>query len=85
MYHYAQIDSNGYIVSISNLSGEVVADNMIPVPAGFNDLYQRWDFDSKTWIPIEKPEPEPTDSDKLEALSVNMEYLVAMSEMEMEV
>lgn len=83
MYTYAQIDGNGYIVAISNLSGEVIADNMIPVPSGFNDLYQRWN--GEEWIPIEKPEPEPTDSDKLEALSVNMEYLVAMSEMEMEV
>lgn len=83
MYTYAQIDSNGYIVSISNLSGEVIADNMIPVPSGFSDLYQRWNGES--WEKIPEPEPEPTDSDKLEALSVNMEYLVAMSEMEMEV
>jgi hypothetical protein len=84
MYHYAQIDGDGYIVAISNLSGEVVADNMIPVPAGFNDLYQRWDFDSKTWIPIEKPEPEPTDSEILEKIAINSEYLAAMAEMEAE-
>ena len=82
MYAYAQIDSNGYIVSISNLSGEVTADNMIPVDAGFNDLYQRWN--GEEWEKIPEPEPEPTDSEILEKIAINSEYLAAMAEMEAE-
>ena len=82
MYKYAQIDGQGYIVAISNLSGEVIADNMIPVDAGFNDFNQRWDFETETWIQLPAPEPEPTESEILEQIAINTEYLAALAEME---
>ena len=36
MYRYAQINKNGYVVSNSCLSGEVTAENMIPIPEEFD-------------------------------------------------
>lgn len=32
-YYYAQIDATGICIALSDLSGEVVAANMIPLPA----------------------------------------------------
>ena len=84
MYKYAQIDGQGYIVAISNLSGEVIADNMIPVDAGFDDFNQRWDAETETWIQLPAPEPEPTSDEILEQIAINTEYLAAMAEMEAE-
>ena len=55
MYRYAQINSNGYVVSDSYLSGEVTADNMIPVSEDF-DLSNKKYVDG-SW---EEYTPEPT-------------------------
>lgn len=54
MYRYAQIDSNGYIVSDSYLSGEVTADNMIPISEDF-DLSNKKYVDG-SWVEY-TPEP----------------------------
>jgi len=35
MYRYAQINENGFVVSDSHLSGEVIADNMISIAEDF--------------------------------------------------
>lgn len=68
MYHYAQIDENGYIVGISNLSGEVVRENLIQIEEDFDPTNKKWNGTSwESYTPTEPPEPEPTQLDIIEA------------------
>lgn len=68
MYHYAQIDENGYIVGISNLSGEVVRENLIQIEEDFDPTNKKWNGTSwESYTPPEPPEPEPTQLDSMEA------------------
>ena len=68
MYHYAQIDENGYIVGISNLSGEVVRENLIQIEEDFGPTNKKWNGTSwESYTPPEPPEPEPTQLDRMEA------------------
>lgn len=61
MYHYAQIDENGYIVGISHLSGEVIRENMISIDGDFDPTNKKWNGESwESYTPPELPEPEPT-------------------------
>ena len=84
MYRYAQIDSEGYVVSDSYLSGEVIADNMIPLSEDFELKNKR--YVNGEWVVIEPtPEPLPTLSETDEAIlntNANVEYLVALKELE---
>lgn len=38
MFIYAQIDSDNKVFTVSNLAGEVVKDNLIPLPFFADDL-----------------------------------------------
>ena len=68
MYHYAQIDENGYIVGISNLSGEVVRENLIQIEEDFDPTNKKWNGTFwESYTPPEPPEPEPTQLDRMEA------------------
>ena len=49
-HRYAQIDSNGYVVSHSWLSGMVLKDNMIPINDNFDITNKRYDTTSGEWI-----------------------------------
>lgn len=67
-HHYAQIDENGYIVGISNLSGEVVRENLIQIEEDFDPTNKKWNGTSwESYTPPEPPEPEPTQLDRMEA------------------
>ena len=84
MYRYAQINSEGYVVSDSYLSGEVIADNMIPLSEDFDLKNKR--YVNGDWVVVEpEPEPLPTLSETDEAIlntNANVEYLVALKELE---
>lgn len=68
MYHYAQIDENGYIVGISHLSGPVVQPDMIQIDMYFNPTNKKWNGASwESYTPPDPPEPEPTQLDIIEA------------------
>lgn len=63
MYRYAQIDSGGYVVSDSHLSGAVEADNMVPIDDDFDLVCKRYvggKWEEYTPEPIG---PEPTEPD----------------------
>lgn len=67
-HHYAQIDENGYIVGISDLSGEVLSPNLIQIDADFDPTNKKWNGTSwESYTPPEPPEPEPTQLDRMEA------------------
>ena len=81
MYRYAQIDENGYVVSDSYLSGEVTADNMIPVSDDF-DLSNKRYVDGE-WQTYESSYVEEL-SEAEQAIfetEINTEYLVALAEL----
>ncbi len=68
MYHYAQIDENGYIVGISHLSGEMSEPNLIQIDEDFEPTNKKWNGTSwESYTPPELPEPEPTQLDRMEA------------------
>lgn len=65
--HYAQIDENGYIVGISDLSGEVLSPNLIQIDVDFDPTNKKWNGASwESYTPPEPPEPEPTQLDRME-------------------
>ena len=68
-YHYIQVNADGVVVCDSWLSGEVVADNMIPVDGDFDPTHKKYDFGSKTWVEYipEVVEQPPTQVDNIEA------------------
>ena len=69
MYKYAQINiETGIVEGISYLSGEVKADNMIPISEDF-DLTNKKYVDGE-WVEYEPepiPEPEPTEQEIMQA------------------
>lgn len=66
MYHYAQIDENGYIVGISHLSGEMSEPNLIQIDEDFDPTNKKWNGESwESYTPPEPPEPEPTMEEKI--------------------
>lgn len=68
MYHYAQIDDNGYIVGVSHLSGEMSEPNLIQIDEDFDPTNKKWNGSSwESYTPPEPPEPEPTQLDRMEA------------------
>ena len=83
MYRYAQIDENGYVVSDSYLSGEVEADNMIPILEDFELSNKRYiDGEWKEYTPEPQSEPELSESEQaIFETQANTEYLVALSEL----
>ena len=67
MYHYAQIDENGYIVGISHLSGEVIRENMIQINEDFDPTNKKWNGVSwESYTPPDPPAPEPSQLDRIE-------------------
>ena len=81
MYRYAQIDENGYIVSDSYLSGEVTADNMIPVSDDFDLSNKRYvDGEWQTYEPSYVEELSEAEQVIFET-EINTEYLVALAEL----
>lgn len=55
---YVQIDSEGYVISDSNLSGKVDRPDMIPVPRDYPSVIgKKWT--GTEWEDLPEPEPEP--------------------------
>lgn len=82
MFRYAQIDENGYIISDSYLSGEVIADHMISVGEDFDPANKKYNFDTKEFEEyITDSIPELTLEEIQTMTYLNTEYLVIMSEL----
>lgn len=62
IFYYAQLDPQNIAMGVSQLSGEVVAENMIPITeAQYNNdqiVGYLYDRATNTWIYV--PPPEPT-------------------------
>lgn len=75
-YRYAQIykhkDGFGYPECDSQLSGEVIAENMIRLEEDFDLTDKRWNYTTSEWESYEpevihEPEPQPTQLDIIES------------------
>lgn len=82
MYRYAQINTEGYIVSDSYLSGEVKADNMIHIEADFDCSNKRYvDGKWETFEPSSADENQLTDVEAaVIQAQLNTEYLCCLAE-----
>ena len=81
MNRYAQIDTNGIVVSDSHLSGEVIADNMIPIADDFILVNKK--YENGKWVeytPPVQPEVISAQDKALYDMQTNTEYLVCLSE-----
>lgn len=69
MFRYAQIDSDGFIVSDSQLSGEVIADDMIRVGEDVDLTNKKYNLDTKEfeeYIPeVIEPVEEPSINEEI--------------------
>lgn len=64
MFLYAQLNDNGYCISVSDLSGEINDEKMIPL-TDFDDSYlgRKYDITNKSWTDeyLEKNNAEDTE------------------------
>ena len=64
MFLYAQLNDNGYCISVSDLSGEVIDEKMIPI-TDFDNSYlcRKYDITNKSWTDeyLEKNNDEYTE------------------------
>lgn len=77
-YRYAQINEEGFVVSDSYLSGEVIADNMIAIDESFDLTNQR--YVNGEWIEYEPKPIEEQPNPKLDQASTLLADLLAQQE-----
>lgn len=84
MFKYAQIDiETGRCLGVSYLSGEVEADNMIPLSEE-DDVKPNDTYEDGVWIPAPPPEPvEPTPDRIAQLEAENAALKSRMTDMEM--
>lgn len=75
MYIYAQLDTEGYCIAISQLSGEVNQSNLIQID-NFDTSYMKRKYDSVTgqWTDEYIPDPEEADpvKDAIDAYTLDL-------------
>ena len=76
MFKYAQLDNTGKVIGVSNLSGEVIADDLIRIEEGFSPWRKRYDKETNSWIDLPPEEvappevdPQPTLEDKIDEVA----------------
>lgn len=74
MFKYAQLDTDGKVVGVSQLSGEVKDDSLILIEDDFNPWGKKFDKTENSWVDAPKAEEpvveeKPTMEEKLEELS----------------
>lgn len=83
MFRYAQINKNGVVTSDSQLSREVISENMIPIDNDFDLTNKKYNIETKEWESYTQLEPQELESTQEEVQAqtlLNTEYLVIMSE-----
>ena len=73
-YRYAQLDADGVVIGVSQLSGEVKDENLILLEDDFNPWGKKFDKTENSWIDapdVEEPvvEAKPTVEEQLGELS----------------
>ena len=67
-YIYAELDENNICKAVSNLSGGVIADTMIPLDSYDISLLGKR-YNNGEWLEVEQPEiePQPSQLDRIES------------------
>lgn len=68
MYFYAQLDEENVCCGVSQLSGEVIADNMVRLYSMDTTVIGK-KYEDGEWVEVPMPEPvdpEPTQLDRME-------------------
>ena len=87
MYRYAQLDKNGVVIGVSQLSGEVKDDNLIQIEDDFNPWGKKFDREENSWVDAPKMEDpvveeKPTMEEKLDELSeIAMATIMAVTDL----
>lgn len=85
---YAQLNEENICFAVSQLSGEVQADNLIEISFFDTSIVGKKYVDG-TWVEVEQPivDPEPTQLDRIEEqtqsldkLQATVDYLAMMAE-----
>ena len=74
MYKYAQLDADGVVIGVSQLSGEVKDDSLILIEGDFSPWGKKFDKIENSWVDapnVEEPvvEVKPTVEEQLEELN----------------
>lgn len=62
---YAQINESNICVAVSNLTGKVQDDKLIPIASMSHGLLGK-KYENGKWVEVPTPEPEPTQLDNIE-------------------
>lgn len=87
MYRYAQLDADGVVIGVSQLSGEVKDNNLILIEDDFNPWGKKFDKTENSWVDAPKTEDpvveaKPTMEEKLEELSeIATATMIAVTEL----
>lgn len=79
---YAQINESNICVAVSNLTGKVQDDKLIPIASMSHGLLGK-KYENGKWVEV--PIPEPPISETEQAIldtAINIDYLVCMKELE---
>lgn len=81
MFYYAQLNANNICVGISQLTGKIDAENMIPINSLDGDLIGKR-YNNGAWEEVVQPEPIPqplssTDQAILQT-AINTEYMMTL-------
>ena len=79
---YAQINESNICVAVSNLTGKVQDDKLIPIASMSHGLLGK-KYENGKWVEV--PTPEPSLSEMEQAIldaAINVDYLVCMKELE---
>lgn len=79
---YAQINESNICVAVSNLTGKVQDDKLIPIASMSHGLLGK-KYENGKWVEV--PIPEPPISETEQAIldtAINVDYLVCMKELE---
>lgn len=79
---YAQINESNICTAVSNLTGKVQDDKLIPIASMSHGLLGK-KYENGKWVEV--PTPEPSLSETEQAIldtAINVDYLVCMKELE---
>lgn len=76
---YAQLNEDNICFAISQLSGEVQADNLIVISSFDISIIGKKYVDG-TWVEVEQPDPEPTTEQTILKMAATVDYLAMMTE-----
>lgn len=81
-FYYAEIDSDGYCVGLSQLSDSVENDSLIRIESMDDSYFNRkYDRGTESWTNEYRPEPEPVQTVTLEDVKKDIKHISETTQM----